>query len=49
MSSATYALFVSMGFRSCIYFNTELMKIMGVYQIMEDKIGSIHSDLDYGL
>jgi hypothetical protein len=36
-----------MGFRSCIYFNTELMKVMGVYKIMEDKIGSIHSDPDY--
>jgi hypothetical protein len=47
MASSTYALYVSMGFRSCIFFNTELMKIMGVYKIMEEKLGSIHKDIDY--
>jgi hypothetical protein len=35
MASSTYALYVSMGFRSCIFFNTELMKVLAVYKIME--------------
>ena len=35
MASSTYALYASMGFRSCIFFNTELMKIMGIYKIIE--------------
>ncbi len=31
IASSTYALYVAMGFRSVIFFNTELMKILGVY------------------
>lgn len=47
MASSTYALYASMGFRSCIFFNTELMKIMGIYKIIEEKLGSIHLDPEY--
>lgn len=47
ITSSTYAFYVAMGFRSCIAFNTELMKIMGVYSILERKIGPLHLDPDY--
>lgn len=36
-----------MGFRSMVFFNTELNKIMGVYKILENKIGRIHEVPDY--
>jgi hypothetical protein len=39
---STYALYVALGFRSIISFNTELMKTMAIYSNIESKLGSIH-------
>lgn len=42
MASSTYALYLALGFRSLMNFNTELVKIVAVYSNIEDKFGSIH-------
>jgi hypothetical protein len=47
IASSTYALYVAMGFRSVIFFNTELMKILGVYSNIENKIGDLTKESDY--
>lgn len=47
MTSSTYAMYVALGFRSLAFFNTELNKILGVYEILEQRIGSIHEHPDY--
>ncbi len=36
-----------MGFRSVIFFNTELMKILGVYSNIENRIGDLSKHADY--
>jgi hypothetical protein len=36
-----------MGFRSVIFFNTELMKILGVYSNIEKRIGDLSKHADY--
>lgn len=43
IASSTYALFVALGFRSLISFNTELMKMMAIYANVENRVGSVHS------
>lgn len=47
LASSTYAVYVALGFRSLVFFNTDLMRVMGIYKIIEDKIGSVHNDPDY--
>jgi hypothetical protein len=47
IASSTYALYVAMGFRSVIFFNTELMKILGVYSNIEKRIGDLSKHADY--
>lgn len=47
LASSTYALYASLGFRSLMFYNTELMKILGIYKIMEEKVGSVHQHPDY--
>lgn len=44
IEASTYALYVSMGFRTLVNFNTELMKIMGIYKIVEERIGNVETD-----
>ena len=43
IASSTYALFVALGFRSVISFNTELIKMMAIYANVEARVGSVHS------
>jgi hypothetical protein len=43
IASSTYALYVALGFRSIISFNTELMKMMAIYSNVEARVGPIHS------
>lgn len=42
IASSTYALYVALGFRSIISFNTELMKMMAIYANIESRVGSVH-------
>lgn len=43
IATSTYALYVALGFRSIISFNTELMKMMAIYSNVEARVGPIHS------
>jgi len=43
IATSTYALFVALGFRSVISFNTELMKMMAIYANIEARVGPVHS------
>lgn len=43
IASSTYALYVALGFRSLISFNTELMKMMAIYANVEARVGAIHT------
>lgn len=49
IEASTYALYVSIGFRTLVNFNTELMKIMGIYKIVEERIGNVETDSKYFL
>jgi ABC-type multidrug transport system fused ATPase/permease subunit len=43
IATSTYAMYVALGFRSTISFNTELMKMMAIYSNVEDRVGPVHS------
>ena len=39
IASSTYALYLAIGFRGLLQFNTELMKIVAIYSNIEEKFG----------
>ena len=43
IATSTYALYVALGFRSLLSFNTELMKMMAIYANVEARVGPIHT------
>jgi hypothetical protein len=43
IATSTYALYVALGFRSVISFNTELMKMMAIYANVEARVGPVHT------
>ena len=49
IATSTYALYVALGFRSLISFNTELMKMMAIYANIESRVGPVHGHPLYSL
>lgn len=47
IATSTYALYVALGFRSVISFNTELMKMMAIYSGIEKRVGPVHTHALY--
>ncbi len=47
LASSTYALYVALGFRSVMNFNTEMMKAVGVYDNFAEKLGDVSTNFVY--
>ena len=47
LASSTYALYVAMGCRSLMNFNTEMLKILGIYSNFSSYLGDISKSNEY--